>query len=212
MKFLFDLFPVILFFITFKVAEKQPDAAVSWLARLSGDNFVSAAQAPILIATMVVIVATMIQVVWVRLRHGKVDKMLWFSLVLVVLFGGLTLVFRNDNFIKWKPTVLYWGFALVMFLTALVFRKNAIQSMLNAQLQLPESVWNRLNYSWMGFFTIMGALNLIVAFNFSTDTWVNFKLFGGMGLMLVFALLQGLFLAKYIEETPEKPEFPKDAP
>lgn len=212
MKFLFDLFPVILFFITFKVAEKQPDAAASWLARLTGGDLVAPARAPILIATVVVILATMIQVIWVRLKHGKVDKMLWFSLIVVVLFGGLTLVFRNESFIKWKPTVLFWGFALVMSLSALLFKKNAIQSMLGHQLQLPEFAWQRLNYSWIGFFTVMGALNLIVAFNFSTEAWVNFKLFGVMGLMLVFALAQGVFLAKYMEDPPENTDLPKDAP
>lgn len=210
MKFFFDLFPVILFFITFKIAEKQPDAAVSWLARLTGENFVPAAQAPILIATVVVILATLIQVVWVRLRRGKVDKMLWFSLVLIVFFGGLTLIFRDENFIKWKPTVLYWGFALVMSVSALVFKKNTIRSMLNAQIKLPEPIWNRLNYAWICFFIFMGGLNLIVAFNFPTDIWVNFKLFGGMGLMLVFALLQAVFLSKYMEEAPEAIESPKD--
>ena len=211
MKFFFDLFPVILFFITFKVAEKQPDAAVSLMSRLAGGDFFAPAQAPILLATVVVILATLIQVLWVRIRHGKVDKMLWFSLALVVLFGGLTLVFRDENFIKWKPTVLYWGMGLAMLVSALIFKKNAIRAMLSAQLRLPDPIWSRLNGAWVAFFALMGTLNLVVAFNFPTDVWVNFKLFGGMGLMLVFAVIQGLYLSKYAEELPEKGKLPEDA-
>lgn len=210
MKFLFDLFPVLLFFITFKVAEKQPETAASWLARLTGGDLVAPAQAPILIATVVVILATLLQVLWVRLRHGKVDRMLWFSLALVVVLGGLTLVLRDEGFIKWKPTLLYWGFALAMTAGALVFRKNAIKSMLSGQFELPEPVWSRLNYSWVAFFAVMGVLNLIVAFHFATDIWVNFKLFGGMGLMLLFAVAQAFFLSKYVEDTPEKKQLPED--
>mgnify|MGYP001328588208 CR=1 FL=1 len=199
MKFLFDLLPVILFFAAFKFAESQPDTAVAWLHQLSGSDFIPAAQAPILLATVVVIIATLVQVAWVWLRHGKVDKMLWFSLVLVVFFGGLTLVLRNENFIKWKPTVLYWGMALAMAVSAFAFKKNALRSMLSAQLELPEIAWQRLNVSWMSFFAFMGVLNLLVAYNFSTDTWVNFKLFGLMGIFLLFVIVQGAFLAKYIE-------------
>ncbi len=210
MKFLFDLFPVLLFFITFKVAEKQPETAVSWLARLTGGDLVAPAQAPILIATVVVILATLLQVLWVRLRHGKVDRMLWFSLALVVVLGGLTLALRDEGFIKWKPTLLYWGLALAMTVGALVFRKNAIKSMLSTQFELPEPVWSRLNYSWVAFFAVMGALNLIVAFHCTTDTWVNFKLFGVIGLMLLFAVAQAFFLSKYVQDAPEKKQLPED--
>ncbi|MDR1996330.1 septation protein A [Azonexus sp.] len=200
MKLLFDLFPVILFFGAFKYAEKQPELAADWVAALLGSASVSPQQAPILLATVVVIAATVVQIAWVRFRHGKVDKMLWFSLLLVVVFGGMTLIFKNEAFIKWKPTILYWAFAGSMAFAVLVMKKNAIRGMLGEQMKLPEAVWDRLNLSWIGFFTVMGALNLIVAFNFSTDTWVNFKLFGGMGLMLLFILAQGMLLAKYVEE------------
>lgn len=202
MKFLFDLLPVILFFTAFKFAESQPDAAAAWLGQFTG-GLVEPAQAPILIATVVVIVATVVQVAWVWFRHGKVDKMLWFSLALVVIFGGLTLIFRNDNFIKWKPTVLYWGMALGIAISAFAFKKNAMRSMFSAQLELPEIAWNRLNYSWMGFFALMGILNILVAYNFSTDTWVNFKLFGFMGILVIFVLIQGVVLSKYVEEKKE---------
>jgi intracellular septation protein len=200
MKFLFDLFPVILFFVSFKLAEKQPDDAAAWLGQFIGSGVVDSTQAPILIATVVVIVATLAQVAWVLLRHGKVDKMLWLSLFLVVFLGSLTLYFNNASFIKWKPTVLYWAFALGLALSSLLFRKNGIKAMLGAQIELPEPVWTRLNLAWVAFFAGMGALNLFVAFNFPIDVWVNFKLFGGMGLLLAFMVAQGVFLSKYIEE------------
>ncbi len=200
MKLLFDLFPVILFFAAFKYSEKNPEMAASWVASLMGSATVDPKIAPILLATVVVIVATIAQIMWVAFRHGKVDKMLWVSLVLVVVFGGMTLAFQDESFIKWKPTILYWVFAGSMGFAALVMKKNAIKTMLGEQLTLPESVWTKVNLSWMAFFVIMGFLNLIIAFNFPTDVWVNFKLFGGMGLMLVFVLGQGFMLSKYVEE------------
>jgi intracellular septation protein len=174
MKFLFDLFPVILFFVAFKVTG-------------------------IYVATAVAIAATVLQVAWLGLRGRKIDPMLWASLGIIVVFGGATLALQDETFIKWKPTVLYWLFATVLAGGTLV-GKNFLRMMLKAQMQLPEEVWSRLTWSWAGFFLFMGAANLFVAFNFSTDTWVNFKLFGGMGLMLVFVLAQAMFLAKYVEE------------
>ena len=174
MKFLFDLFPVILFFVAFK---------------LQG----------IYVATAVAIAASFAQIGWLWLRGRKIDMMLWASLAIIVVFGSATLLLHDETFIKWKPTVLYWLFACVLSVSALVFRKNLIRAMLGEQIQLPDPAWNKLNFSWVGFFAGMGLLNLYVAFNFPTDTWVNFKLFGGMGLMLVFVIGQGLFLAKYVE-------------
>ena len=200
MKLLFDLFPVILFFITFKVSGNNPESAAGLVTALLGSATVDVKQAPILLATVVVMVATIAQIVWVHFRHGKVDKMLWVSLVLVVVFGGLTLIFQDETFIKWKPTILYWVFAGSMAFAALVLRKNPIKAMLGEQMTLPEPVWGKVNLSWIAFFLFMGALNLIVAFNFPTDVWVNFKLFGGMGLLLVFVLGQGVMLSKYVEE------------
>ena len=200
MKLLFDLFPVILFFVAFKYSEKTPELAASWVASLMGSAAVDPKIAPILLATVVVILATIAQIAWVAFRHGKVDKMLWVSLVLVVVFGGMTLAFQDESFIKWKPTILYWVFAGSMGFAALVMKKNAIKAMLGEQLTLPEPVWSKVNLSWIAFFVVMGFLNIIIAFNFPTDVWVNFKLFGGMGLMLVFVLGQGLMLSKYVEE------------
>jgi len=116
------------------------------------------------------------------------------------VFGGATLALQNETFIKWKPTVLYWLFAVVLAAAALGFRKNLIRAMMETQVALPEAVWGKLLASWIAFFALMGALNLIVAYNVTTDAWVNFKLFGGIGLMLVFIVLQALMLARYIED------------
>jgi intracellular septation protein len=175
MKFLFDLFPVILFFAAYKFAD-------------------------IYVATGVAIAATVAQVGWVHFRHGKVDKMLWISFGLIVVFGGMTLFLHDPTFIKWKPTVLYWLFATVLLGSALLFKKNLIRGMLEEQVTLPEALWTRLNLAWVAFFVTMGILNLYVASNYSEADWVNFKLFGGMGLMFAFIIAQGLLLAKYVEE------------
>lgn len=204
MKFLFDLFPVILFFVAFKVAEKQPEAAASLASGLLGafGGAVAAAQAPILLATVVAILATFAQIGWLLARRRKVDAMLWVSLAIIVVFGGATLFLRDETFIKWKPTVLYWLFGLTLLVSALAFRKNLIRALMQEQIHLPERIWGRLNAAWIGFFAFMGVANLFVAYTFSTDVWVNFKLFGGLGLMLAFVVVQSLYLSKYMEEPP----------
>jgi intracellular septation protein len=175
MKFLFDIFPVVLFFAAFKVYD-------------------------IYVATGVAIAATFAQIGWLWLRGRRIDNMLWVSLGVIVVFGGATLILQDETFIKWKPTVLYWLFAAALAVAALGFRKNLIRAMMEGQITLPDGVWGKLLASWIGFFAVMGALNLIVAFNFPTDTWVNFKLFGGIGLMVAFVVLQALMLARYVEE------------
>jgi len=125
--------------------------------------------------------------------------MLWVSLALVTLLGSATIYFHSENFIKWKPTVLYWVMGASLLVGQLVFGKNGIKSLMGAQMTLPDSVWRTVNFSWVGFFTVMGVINLWVAYNFSTSTWVNFKLFGSMGLMLLFILAQAFFLNKHIK-------------
>jgi intracellular septation protein len=176
MKFLFDLLPVGLFFV----------AIFLW---------------DIFVATAVAIAATVAQVTWLKLRKKKVEPMLWASLAIIVVFGGLTLYLRDKTFILWKPTVLYWLFASVLTGAAFTGR-NLIRSLLSEQMQLPETVWARLNWSWVGFFAFMGALNLYVAFNYSEKVWASFKLFGGMGLMFLFVVAQSLLLARHVEEKP----------
>jgi intracellular septation protein len=151
------------------------------------------------VATGVAIVATFMQIGWVWFRHRKVDTMLWVSLAVVTVFGGATLWLHDETFIKWKPTVLYWLFGAALLVSSLL-GKNLIRALMEEQLKLPDAVWRQLNAAWVSFFTLMGCANLFVAYRFPTDTWVSFKLFGGMGAMLVFVLLQGLFLSKYIDE------------
>ena len=159
-----------------------------------------------LLAPVVVIVATLAQVLVLKLRGRKVDTMLWVSLVLVVVLGGLTIWFHSETFIKWKPTLLYWVMAGAFLLGPLLFGKNLLRLLLGEQLQLPDAVWQRLNWAWVAFFGVMGGLNLWVAYTFSTDTWVNFKLFGGIGLMLVFTVAQGLYLSRYLPDEPAAKE------
>lgn len=175
MKLLFDTFPVILFFIAFK---------------LYG----------IFVATAVAMGTSFLQIGYLWYRGRKIDTMLWVSLAVIMIAGGATLLFANETFIKWKPTILYWLFAAALIVSTLFFRKNLVRSMMEHQVTLPDEVWTRLLASWVIFFAVMGILNLYVAYNFSTDAWVNFKLFGGIGLMLVFVLLQALMLARYMHD------------
>lgn len=177
MKFFFDLFPVILFFIVYY---------------FSGQD--------IYLATMVIIPATVAQVIFARIKFGKVGGMLWTSLVLVVVMGGLTLWLHDDRFIKWKPTLLYWLFALVFLLAPIVARRNIIQLMMGKEIRLPTPVWTQLNLMWVAFFALMGGANLYVAQNYSQSTWVSFKAWGVTICLLVFALLQGVYIARHIQD------------
>lgn len=204
MKLLFDLVPVILFFSVFKWGESHAAAAQSlsaqYLSSLVSGGVVSAEQAPILLATAVAIAVTIAQILSLLTRRKKVDTMLWVSLAIIVVFGGATIYFHNETFIKWKPTVLYWCIALSLLVSQIAFKKNLVRTMLAEQIALPESVWRLLSLTYVSFFAAMGVLNLYVAYHFTTGTWVNFKLFGGMGLMLVFVIAQSLFLAKYMQD------------
>lgn len=172
MKLLLDFFPIILFFAAFKFAG-------------------------IYVATGVAIVATVAQILWLRYKNGKVEPMQWVSLGVIVLFGGATLVAHNETFIKWKPTVLYWLMGSALIVGQSLFHKNLLKSVMGSQMQLPEAAWRVMTWSWASFFAAMGALNLWVAFHYDTDTWVNFKLFGGMGLMLVFVIGQAVYLSRF---------------
>jgi intracellular septation protein len=178
MKLLFDFFPILLFFIAFKFQG-------------------------IYVATAVAIAATVGQIIWSKIRHGKVDMMLWISFVIIGVFGGATLALHDDTFIKFKPTVLYWLFAAILLVSNIFFHKNLMRTLLHEKIALPVHAWNRLNLMWGIFFGVLGFINLYVAFNYSTDAWVNFKLFGFTGLMLVFILGQGVWLSKYIDESKE---------
>ena len=174
MKLLFDIFPIVLFFVAFKLAN-------------------------IYVATGVAIAASLAQVGWSYWRHRKVQKIVWLSLAIIVVFGGATLLLQNETFIKWKPTVLYWAIAVALGASALVFRKNLVRAAMGNKLDMPDTTWTRLLLSWIVFLAAMGGLNLFVAFTFSTEVWVSFKLLGGIGLLLAFAFAQALVLQRYIK-------------
>jgi intracellular septation protein len=178
MKFLFDLFPVILFFVAFKFAG-------------------------IYVATAVAMVATLGQIGWVWMRHRKVEPMLWVSFAVIAVFGSATLLLQDPTFIMWKPTVLYWLFGGALAVAQVAFGKNLIRAMMGKQLQLPDPAWAKLMWSWVVFFACMGVLNLYVAYNYSENVWVNFKLFGGMGLMFAFVIGQAVYLSRFsTDDTP----------
>ena len=175
MKLLFDLLPVLLFFAAYKTTD-------------------------IYVATAVAIAASLGQIGWLRLRRQPIEPMQWTSLGIIVVFGGMTLFLRDETFIKWKPTVLYGAFAAALLGARLLRGRNLIQLMLGKQIRLPEPIWTRLNHAWTGFFVLQAVLNLWVAYGFSTDTWVNFKLFGSLGLTVGFVILQALWLGRHIQE------------
>ena len=207
MKFLFDLFPVILFFIAYKLGMSRPEAAQALAAHYLGGivagGAVTADQAPIMIATALAIVATVLQIGYLLVRGRKVDGMLWLSLGVIVVTGGATIYFHDENFIKWKPTILYWAFALALLIAQVGFKNNLMRKVMEAQIKLPDAVWARVGYAWMAFFAAMGVLNLLMAFIvFKGDTgaWVSFKLFGFTGIFFAFVVIQTLMLAKHIQE------------
>ncbi len=210
MKILLDFLPIILFFGMFKYAEAHAD----WAARFATDHFgfmvsggvVGIEEAPVLLATLVVIVATTLQIGVLLTRRRKVDMMLWITFVLVVVLGGATVWFHNATFIKWKPSVLYWAMGLSFWISQALFSKNLLQTLIGQQLELPATVWQRLNFAWIAFFGLMGLLNLYVAYSFSTSIWASFKAFGATGLMLAFMLAQGLYLSRYLKPEAEAPQ------
>jgi intracellular septation protein len=210
MKLLLDFLPLILFFVAFKGAEGNPDAAAAFATQhfsfLVQGGVVGPKEAPVLLATVVVMIATLAQAALLKLRGKKIDLMLWISLGLVVILGGATVWFHNETFIKWKPTGVHWAMALTLWISQAWFRKNLIQAMLGAELRLPDAIWLRLNRAWVLFFAAMGIANLYVAYNFSTSAWANFKVFGTTGLILLFTLGQGLYMSKHLpQEEDGKP-------
>jgi intracellular septation protein len=207
MKLLFDFLPILLFFGTFKYAESQRE----WASRFASEHLgfvvsggaVGPDEAPVLLATVVVILATLAQVVYLKLRGKKVDTMLWINLGLVTLFGGATIYLHSEAFIKWKPTVLYWVMGGGVLISQTFFGKNVPKLLIGKDLSLPDPIWQRVGLSWFLFFLAMGVLNIWVAYNFPTATWVNFKLFGGMGLMFVFMVVQGLYLSRHLKDAAQ---------
>lgn len=176
-KFLFDLFPLILFFAAYKFYG-------------------------LYVATGVAMVASVGQIIWIKLRNQPIEGTHWINLGVIIVFGGATLWLQNEAFIKWKPTVLYWLFGGALFFSQIVLKRNLMQKLLGEKIKMTDSAWTRLNVSWASFFILAGALNLFVAFSglFSEDMWVNFKVFGLMGLLILFVIGQSIWLGKHIEQ------------
>jgi intracellular septation protein len=204
MKLLLDFLPLLLFFGSFKYGDAHKD----WAAAFATEHFgflvlggkVGPEEAPVLLATLVVIAATLVQVLVQKLRGKKIDLMLWVNLGVVVVLGGLTVWLHDPTFIKWKPTGYYWGVALTFWGSQALFGRNILKALLkDAELIMPEAIWRRLNWAWVLFFAAMGVLNLWVAYHFSTSAWADFKVFGATGLMFVFMLAQGLYMGRHIE-------------
>ena len=216
MKIFLDFLPLLLFFAVGKYA----DSNAEWAARFATEHFgfmvsggvVGTTEASALLATIVVIVATGLQITWLLSRRRKVDMMLWVTFALVVVLGGATIWFHNPTFIKWKPSALYWAMGLAFWISQAVFRKNLLQTLIGEQLHLPAPVWRRLNVAWIAFFGLLGLLNLYVAYTFSISTWFTFKAFGVTGLMLLFMLAQGLYISKHLEPEADPTPAPDRLP
>jgi intracellular septation protein len=178
MKVFFDLFPVILFFVAFKLSD-------------------------IFIATATAIGATIAMIIYSKVRHGKVEKILMINGLVISILGGITLLLHDKTFIMWKPTVLYWLFAGALFISSVFFKKNLIRQMMDKMLNPPETVWNKLNLVWVVFLIALGFLNIYVFKNYDEDTWVNFKLFGVTSMMFIFMMAQTFMLKDYLIEQPE---------
>jgi intracellular septation protein len=182
MKLLFDLLPVVLFFLAFKIKG-------------------------VFVATAVAIAASVLQISWMLIRRKKVEPMMWASLGIIAVFGGATLILHNETYIKWKPTILYWLTGAVLIIGQVFLKKNGIKGLLGKEIAMTDKAWGVMNLSWGIFFAVIGCVNLAVAFTCSTDTWVNFKLFGIMGLIMAFAVAQSFILNKQqIAEKDKKSE------
>jgi len=175
MKFLYDFFPIVLFFIAYKVYGMY-------------------------VATAVIIVSSLLQVGYSWYRHRKVEKMHLITLVIVLVFGGLTLILQDPVFIKWKPTVVNGLFAVAFLGSQFIGKKTLVERMMSTQIELPSAVWRRLNLTWVAFFVVSGAANIYVAYNFSEDTWVNFKLFGVLGLTFAFIIIQAFYISRHLPD------------
>lgn len=203
MKLFFDFFPVALFYATFQLARANKEMAArkatEWLGFMVSGGVVGPAEAPTVLATIVVVLAIFLQIVCLLLSRKPIGKVLWISLAAAVVFGGMTVWFHDPAFIKWKFSIVYWLMGVGFWTSAQFFGSNPIRSLLGESVDLPEPKWFQLNLAWSLFFVAMGCLNLFVAHAFSEAAWYNFKLFGSIGLTLLFALAQGVYLSRYMK-------------
>jgi intracellular septation protein len=207
MKLFFDFLPIILFFSSYKWADGHKELAAQWMTQhlgfLVSGGVVSATEAPVLLSTAVVVIMSLLQISVLKALRQKIDTILWVTVGSVLVLGGLTLWFHSETFIKWKPTVIYWIMSAGFLITEVILKRNTLREMMGGQIDAPPSVWIKLGWAWVSFFALMGVLNLYVAYNFSTDSWVIFKMLGSTGLMLVFMVAQGFYLSKHMLPLPE---------
>jgi len=170
-KFFYDLLPVILFFVAYKMYD-------------------------IFVATAVAIIATLAQIAIVYLKHRKLEKMLVFNGLMITVLGGLTILLKDKYFIMWKPSLIYWAFALALLFADQFFNRNLVQLALGKQMELSKIVWKKINIFTALFFILLGFINLFVAYNFSENTWVNFKLFGLTGLLFLYMIAIAIYISK----------------
>jgi len=198
MKFLLDFFPVVLFFIAYKFFGDLPPQLIEVANSLP---FVSIdAKEPkdaIYFATLVIIVATIIQNIGHFLAFKKLEKMHIISLGILLAFGSLTLAFKDPLFIKWKVSIFNWVFAMIIIGSQFIGKKPLIERMMSHAIEVPKNIWKQINLSWGLFFAMVGVVNIYVAYNYSEETWVDFKLFGVLGLTIIFMIAQGIYLAKH---------------
>ena len=203
MKLLFDLLPVFIFFGAVRVAKYWPDATVAlvtgWLGTLGGSGDEQLDLAALIVASLCGIVASVAQIVYLLARKMPIKPPVWISAVLIVIFGGLTIWLHNAWFIKWKPSILYWVFAVMLLGGRWIWKRNLLGALLSEELNLPAPVWDRLMYAWAAFFLVLGAANILVAYSWSTDAWVNFKSFGLLGLTLLFSIASGFYMSRYLD-------------
>lgn len=176
MKLLLDFLPIVIFFVVYKTTND------------------------IILATAILIPATLLQMLYTWVKTHKVEKMQLVTLVLVVVLGGATVLLQDKTFIQWKPTVVNWLFGLAFLGSQFIGEKTIVERIMGGNISLPQNAWKNLNIAWVIFFVAMGVINLFVAYTFSEETWVDFKLFGMLGLTLVFILAQGFYLSKHIQE------------
>jgi intracellular septation protein len=204
MKLLLDFLPIVAFFASFKWAEGNPEPVAQWLTQHLGflvdGGVVGIKEAPVLLSTLIVVVISVLQILIMKVMRKPIDKMLWISALVVISLGALTVYFHNENFIKWKPTIIYWVMGTGLFISDILLKKYVLRAAMKAaDMVVPDRVWQNLSWGWIGFFAFMGVLNLYVAFNYPTTTWVDFKMWGSLGLMLVFTVAQGLYLGRHMD-------------
>jgi intracellular septation protein len=216
MKFLLDFLPLVLFFGGFRYAEAHKE----WAAAFASAHFgfivsggtVGVDEAPVLLATILMAVVTIVQVSLMKLMKRRIHLMLWITLALVLVLGGAAVWFHNPMIIKWKPSIAYWTLGLSFWVSRMMFQRDLLQEMLGEEMKLPEFVWQRLNFAWIAFLGLMGLLNLYVAYSFSDSAWASFKVFGATGLMLVFSVGQVVYLGRYLKPDAAETKPPEVQP